>query len=360
MEIPNKIRRKNSVRKSLGRVLMGASSKIRGLDEELATIQPVSTTRYLSGEKETVLQAVAEGKRPLGADLVEDLVVSRGGLLTRDFRQRIWPLLLGVKEKTYDLKDLDPSQNIQNELKTMKNDVARSLSHLNTTEFDLSGDIEMYRDKLYKLMIRHFHQGNTLHYYQGFHDVATVHLLTCGEELGTLTLQQQSQLMLKDYHAKAMEPTVRVTEALYVILEKVDKKVCQKLRKAQVKPLFALSWLITGFAHDLTNFDTICRLYDAFLAFHPLFPVYTSVALVISPKFRTQLLKIGNDSAEMHHFLQSLPKATETMREKFSYDRLLEAAVGIMKTFPPDTVIGRVKDLSKDSMLYTPYPFKLP
>ena len=191
----------------------------------------------------------------------------------------------------------------------------------------------------------------------GFNDVAAVHLLTCGEEMAVLTLARQSKFMLKDYHAQTMEPTVRVTNVLYAILEKVDRRVSQKLKKAQVKPLFSLSWLLTGFAHDLTNFDSVCRLYDAFLAFHPLFPIYTAAALVVTPRFRSELLRLGNDAAEIHHYLQSLPATTEKMREKFSLDRLLQAALGIMKTFPPKTVLIKVRDLEKDSMLFGPYPY---
>ena len=191
----------------------------------------------------------------------------------------------------------------------------------------------------------------------GFHDVASVHMLTCGDEMGVMTLLKHSQTMLKDFHEKTMEPTVAVTELLYVILDKLDRVVAQKLRKAQVKPLFALSWLLTGFAHDLKNFDNVCRLYDAFLSFHPLFPVYTAAALIITPKFRSGLLRLGNDSAEIHHYMQSLPKATEELREKFSYDRLLQAALGIMRAYPPKSIVDKSKQLKIGSVAFAKYPF---
>ena len=50
-------------------------------------------------------------------------------------------------------------------------------------------------------------------------------------------------------------------------------------QRSEVGQLFALSWLITWFGHVLRNFDTIVRLYDFFLATHPLMPVYLSAAV---------------------------------------------------------------------------------
>lgn len=38
--------------------------------------------------------------------------------------------------------------------------------------------------------------------------------------------------------------------------------------------IFALSWLITWFGHVLMDFRHVVRLYDFFLACHPLMPIY--------------------------------------------------------------------------------------
>ena len=43
--------------------------------------------------------------------------------------------------------------------------------------------------------------------------------------------------------------------------------------------VFALSWLIPGYGHVLKDFTTIVRLYDYFLATHPLMPVYFGAAV---------------------------------------------------------------------------------
>lgn len=46
------------------------------------------------------------------------------------------------------------------------------------------------------------------------------------------------------------------------------------LRSAEVGTIFALSWLITWFGHVLSDFRHVVRLYDFFLACHPLMPIY--------------------------------------------------------------------------------------
>ena len=76
-------------------------------------------------------------------------------------------MLLGVQGKKVEAKEVAPTRNIESDLSTMKNDVARSFSQWQTNDFDLSGDLEKYRDSLYKLMVRHFHDDANLHYYQG-------------------------------------------------------------------------------------------------------------------------------------------------------------------------------------------------
>lgn len=43
--------------------------------------------------------------------------------------------------------------------------------------------------------------------------------------------------------------------------------------------IFALSWLITWYGHVLSNFHHILRLYDFFLASHPLMPIYFAAAV---------------------------------------------------------------------------------
>lgn len=53
------------------------------------------------------------------------------------------------------------------------------------------------------------------------------------------------------------------------------------LCSAEVGTIFALSWLITWFGHVLSDFRHVVRLYDFFLACHPLMPIYFAAVVGI-------------------------------------------------------------------------------
>jgi hypothetical protein len=49
---------------------------------------------------------------------------------------------------------------------------------------------------------------------------------------------------------------------------------------AGVPPFFALSLFITWFAHNLAELCQAARLFDLFIASHPLMPLYAAVAVL--------------------------------------------------------------------------------
>ena len=51
-------------------------------------------------------------------------------------------------------------------------------------------------------------------------------------------------------------------------------------------PYFALGWFITWFSHNVQQLDQISRLFDLFMASHPLMPLYV-VAQVMMVSIRT-------------------------------------------------------------------------
>lgn len=60
--------------------------------------------------------------------------------------------------------------------------------------------------------------------------------------------------------------------------------------RAEVGTVFALSWLITWFGHVLSDFRHVVRLYDFFLACHPLMPIY--FAAVVSSSLPALVLQL--------------------------------------------------------------------
>jgi len=57
--------------------------------------------------------------------------------------------------------------------------------------------------------------------------------------------------------------------------------VCLFVCRSECYYFFSLSWVITWFGHVIQDNDLVMRLADAFLASHPLMPLYLA-AMVIS------------------------------------------------------------------------------
>ena len=49
--------------------------------------------------------------------------------------------------------------------------------------------------------------------------------------------------------------------------------------RAEVGTMFCLPWLITWYGHVLNDVKHIIRLYDFFIACHPLMPIYLAAAV---------------------------------------------------------------------------------
>jgi Rab-GTPase-TBC domain len=62
------------------------------------------------------------------------------------------------------------------------------------------------------------------------------------------------------------------------VLLQADEDLAQCILKAGVLPYFALSWYITWFAHEVQSLPQIARLFDLFMASHPLMPLYAGAA----------------------------------------------------------------------------------
>ena len=62
------------------------------------------------------------------------------------------------------------------------------------------------------------------------------------------------------------------------MLLQADEELAQYILKAGVLPYFALSWYITWFAHEVQSLPQIARLFDLFMASHPLMPLYVGAA----------------------------------------------------------------------------------
>lgn len=147
-------------------------------------------------------------------------------------------------------------------------------------------------------------RDTTLRYYQGYHDVACIILSTLsgnaplplpmlsapsletiaqatGLDLPACVLLQLSQSHFRDCmraNFNQLQTTMRLT--LLPLIAYFDPTLHNFLVDCSMEPFFSLSWIITWFSHDVRDTDLTKRLFDFFIASHPLMPFYVSVAMV--------------------------------------------------------------------------------
>ena len=80
---------------------------------------------------------------------------------------------------------------------------------------------------------------------------------------------------------------------------------------------FCLSWVITWFTHDIHDTDLVKRIFDFFIVSHPLMAVYTSVAMVLHPVNRLEVIcaeeESNGDFACVHGALANLPRNSSSV-----------------------------------------------
>lgn len=184
-----------------------------------------------------------------------------------------------------------------------------------------------------------------LHYYQGFHDVAVTLLLTAGLRLGTAMLQTLSTHHLRDFMDPTMDRTRGVLSYLMPLIQSESPPLHDFLLRSEVGCIFALSWLITWYGHVLGDFHQILRLYDFFLASHPLTPVYCAAQMVLMRE--GEVLQGDCDLPSVHQLLSRIPS-------DFPYETLISHTHRLFQRCPPSELerqssLQQLKSLSAAS-----------
>ena len=150
----------------------------------------------------------------------------------------------------------------------------------------------LLQDQLTRLIVRVLVAQPTLHYYQGYHDVAITFLLVVGEHIGYQIMERLSVSHLSKFMAPSMEQTMSLLQLMYPIIRLSNPSLHTHLVQSELGTIFALPWLITWFGHVLPVYSDVVRLYDFFLAGPPLMPVYLAAAIVLHRQ--EEILATGN------------------------------------------------------------------
>ncbi|XP_028855073.1 TBC1 domain family member 20 isoform X2 [Denticeps clupeoides] len=291
---------------------VGASSPLNGFGKQDAELK----------RKRKVAEITqALNATPVDVAALRRMAISEGGLLTDEIRCQVWPRLLNVPVSSIP----EPVERENNkDYNQVLLDVQRSLRRFPPGMPDEQR--EGLQEELIDIILRVLHKNPQLHYYQGYHDIVVTFLLVLGERLATALVEKLSTHHLRDFMDPTMDNTKHILNYLMPIIERVNPEVYDFMQEAEVGTIFALSWLITWFGHVLSDFRHVVRLYDFFLACHPLMPIYFAAVIVLYRE--EEVLDCECDMASLHHLLSQIP-------QDLPYETLISRAGDLFVQFPP-------------------------
>ncbi|TIB70419.1 hypothetical protein E3Q23_04181 [Wallemia mellicola] len=188
---------------------------------------------------------------------------------------------------------------------------------------------------LHDLIISTLRLRPSLHYFQGFHDIIGV--LVVELDLDLLRMQKFVEKFAlhwcRDGMGVGLEPILGWLRLIQKILIAVDLDLAVIVERTSPEPFFALSWILTLFAHDVTSQAGIARLFDVWIAEGPHALVYFCVALILHKK--EQIMGVvksedfDDDIGNLHAILSSIPDSLDK-----ELPLLLDSMMEIKRTYP--------------------------
>ncbi|KAL2189526.1 hypothetical protein L209DRAFT_769652 [Thermothelomyces heterothallicus CBS 203.75] len=307
-------------------------------------------------KKEVILKACSS--RDL--DALRALAESPGGFLTDSIRQQACkcseplkpagPILLGLPPNQDKEESHHPDGTASASWESLPRhkdedqvqlDVNRAFIYY--PEHQTEAQLTHHKNLLSTLIVSLLRTHPYLCYFQGYHDIAQVLLLTLPAHLHLPSLTRLSLFRIRDFMLPSLAPAVAQLRLIPDILRHADPPLWRHL--SATEPFFALSGTLTMYAHDITTQGEIARLFDVLLARDPAFTVYLFAALVRSR--RDELFDTPPDEPEMlHSILSKLPVPLDL-------DRLIAQAVALERDVPPERLPSWRRGVSRWSVLKT-------
>eukprot|EP00041_Stephanoeca_diplocostata_P016400 m.322742 g.322742 ORF g.322742 m.322742 type:complete len:285 (+) comp20357_c0_seq10:291-1145(+) len=201
----------------------------------------------------------ATSANPPDITFLRSQCISAGGLVSSAVRYRVWPLLANIDPE--DLEFVPSSADVHASSEQVQLDVNRSFWRFpkGIRSFERS----QLRSRISKIIDKILASDPHLHYYQGFHEICSVLMLTCGDTVAHALASVLCHCHLSDYLAPSMEMSVAHCEVMFAVIATVDRELHAHMQQAGTVPHFSISWILTWFAHDVNDIDTISRVYDA-------------------------------------------------------------------------------------------------
>lgn len=257
--------------------------------------------------------------------------LTENGLVSKELRAKVWPLLLHIDVSKLPKKPKREQVRQHSEFSQVKLDVDRCVSRLPK---GMPPDQQnILQENLIDLILHILSRNSELHYYQGYHDIVITILQVCGLKLAIPVAEKLTMYNLKDFMQKTMDSTKHVLNLIFPIIDAIDPELYVFLKQSEVGSYFALSWLITWYGHVMKDLKRTSRIYDFFIASHPVMPMYLA-AEIVSYR-REEILSTDCDMPSVHHVLTSLAS-----RQSLPDDDLIQNAVMVFCENPPRELIA--------------------
>uniref|UniRef100_A0A674EJP7 Zgc:63863 n=1 Tax=Salmo trutta TaxID=8032 RepID=A0A674EJP7_SALTR len=269
----------------------------------------VGMTQHESWKKLKLVEILqALNSDPVDIETLRRAVVSEGGLLTEEIRREGLPVMAHIN--TIIPETLDPLQFAYRPNRSTDDILWLSLQ-IQFCSLPLSSGMRVderhvLQEQLIDSILVVLQKNPALHYYQGYHDIVVTFLLVVGECMAIAMVETLSNHHLRDFMDPTMDSTKHILNYLMPILEHVDPERHDFMLGAEVGTIFALSWLITWYGHVLSEFHHVLRLYDFFLASHPLMAVYFAAVIVLHRE--KEVKQTECDMAMVYHILSQIPQ----------------------------------------------------
>ncbi|XP_061670331.1 TBC1 domain family member 20 [Syngnathoides biaculeatus] len=276
---------------------------------------------------------------PVDIETLRSAAASKGGLLTNELRRKVWPKLLNINIYELPYKPGRDGRETHKDYNQVVLDVSRSMRRFPNAM--PSAERAVLQEQLVDIILEVLRCNPQLNYYQGYHDVAVTLLLVVGERMAIAMMHTLSKYHLRDFMDPTMNSTKHILNYLMPLLEEVDKELHDFMMRAEVGTIFALSWLITWYGHVLSEFKHTLRLYDFFLASHPMMPIYLAATIVLH---REQEVKQTEcDMAMVHQLLSRVPR-------DLPYELLISRSQDLFNRYPPAFLAKRAALHSRKSL----------
>ncbi len=173
------------------------------------------------------------------------------------------------------------------------------------------------RRQLSHLVLTTLSKHPALHYFQGYHDILSVVLLTLAPTVTANQLEQPSSQLFIDDTQQALIELIAERISLHVIrdsmtrdllpvmgqlkilgnlLRQCDATLADLVDRASPMPFFALPWLLTLLTHDATDIAVMQRVLEFVLAYGPASAIYLCAAVLLARK--DEILAMDEDELE--------------------------------------------------------------